>query len=348
MSEEENLEALINRVADRPVPLLRLASLVASRGNHGRARELCDRALALAPENGEVRALAAEVLSHGVPDFYFTMVLDLPRHRLYEAAFREAIRPGCRVLDIGTGTGLFAMMAARAGAGEVISCEGNVAVAEAASEVIARNKLSDRVRVVGKGTSDLEVGVDMDGPADVVVWDNLARNLLGAGVLPAIEQAARRLARPGARFIPAHGSIRVALAEDPDPHHRKMGTIEGFDLSPFNRLAPPHHGMVRDTQFILRGEPADLFSFDFESGGPFPEARASATLSSAGGRVNGIAQWVRLELGDGIAYENAPPRVRVASLGPVFYPFSQPMTLPQSGTLTVHGSHDRTSVRVWI
>ena len=43
----------------------------------------------------------------------------------YDAALRRAIRPGCRVLEIGTGSGLLAMMAARAGAAQVVTCERN-------------------------------------------------------------------------------------------------------------------------------------------------------------------------------------------------------------------------------
>src|SRR6266568_6722730 len=156
-------ETLLSHVKDEPVPLARLARVLLSKGEAERARELCARAIALAPDNGEVHALAAEVFSHQVPLGYFPMVQDSARHKRYEKAFRRAIRPGHRVLDIGSGTGLFAMMAARAGAAEVITCEANPVVAAAVCEVVAHNGLANRVRVVAKHSSDLEIGVDLSG-----------------------------------------------------------------------------------------------------------------------------------------------------------------------------------------
>ena len=49
---------------------------------------------------------------------YLDMLTDLPRNRAYRRALEGAITPGkvCQCLDIGTGTGLLALMAARAGA----------------------------------------------------------------------------------------------------------------------------------------------------------------------------------------------------------------------------------------
>jgi protein arginine N-methyltransferase 7 len=115
MTTEATFETLLNHIADKPVLLARLAHLIVAKGSSERARELCARAVELAPGNAEVLALAAEVFSHGVPAWYFPLVQDSGRNKIYELAFRRAIRPGSRVLDIGAGTGLFAMMAARAG-----------------------------------------------------------------------------------------------------------------------------------------------------------------------------------------------------------------------------------------
>lgn len=172
--------------------------------------------------------------------------------------------------------------------------------------------------------------------------------MIGAGALPAVEQAVRRLARPGARFLPARGAIRVALAEDREPNFNRMGIVEGFDLSPFNRLAAPHYNMSYEKErFVLRGEPADLFYFDFESGGPFPERHTSAVLTATGGIVNGIAQWMRLDLDEESRYENRPPIYRTAALGPLFHPLVQPVELESGDTLTVYGAHDRVTLNIW-
>ena len=55
------------------------------------------------------------------PAWHFPMVADGPRNAAYDQALRRAA-PGRRVLDIGSGSGLLAMMAARAGAVSVDTC----------------------------------------------------------------------------------------------------------------------------------------------------------------------------------------------------------------------------------
>jgi protein-L-isoaspartate O-methyltransferase len=342
------LQTLLRHVADKPVPLVRLAYVLLAMGHGERARELCARAIALSPDNAEVQAFSTDIFSHTVASWYFPMVRDGVRHSAMEAALRRAIRPGCRVLEIGTGTGLFAMMAARAGAAEVVTCESNFAVAAAATEIIDRNGFADRVRVIAKSSIDLELGVDFAGPADVLIWDTLGNNMIGAGALPVIEHATRRLMRPGAPAIPARGTVRIALAEDRDSHLRQMHIVEGFDLSPFNRLAAPRYTIsIGDERLALRSEPANLFHFDFQSGGPFPEAQALASLSTSGGLVNGIAQWLRFELDNEIWYENLPSKGAFSVFAAVFHPLRMPVEMDPGAKLLVHGAHDRQSFRIW-
>ncbi len=343
-----SLQTLVQSVVDKPVPLARLACLLLAMGQGERARELCARATALAPDDAEIHAISAEIFSHELPNWYFPMVRDRVRHAAIGEALTRTIRPGCRVLEIGTGTALFAMMAARAGAAQVITCESNPVVAATATEIIARNGFADRVRVISKNSADLEVGIDFAEPADVLLCDTFGSNMIGAGILPAIEHASRRLVRPGAPVIPACGMIRIALAEDQKLHLRRMHTIEGFDLSLFNQLAEPSYVInVGDERLILRSEPVDLFQFDFRSGGPFPEAQSSVSLHASGGVVNGIVQGLRFELDDEVGYENLPSKDAFSTFCLVFYPLTKPIELEPGAKLRVSGTHDRLWVRVW-
>lgn len=51
------------------------------------------------------------------------MVADRPRTDAFAAAIREVVRPTDTVLDVGTGTGILAMLAARAGARKVYAID---------------------------------------------------------------------------------------------------------------------------------------------------------------------------------------------------------------------------------
>src|ERR1700751_6007642 len=91
------LETLRSRVGHHPVALARLAQLLVTKGQAERARKLCAQAVAMAPGSAEVRALAAEVFSHEMPTYYFSMIEDTDRYKVYELAFRSAIRSSSSV-----------------------------------------------------------------------------------------------------------------------------------------------------------------------------------------------------------------------------------------------------------
>lgn len=342
----ESLDALVAQIADRPAALAQLADAFAARGDFLRARELCMRALSLAPDDPEVYALTNQVFAQGVRDWYAAMVSDHARNLKYERALARAIHPGDIVLDIGCATGLFSMMAARVGAAEVFACEKNPSVAAATAAVVAQNGYADRIHVIPRLSTELQIGVDLPRKADVLIWDNLANNMIGAGGLDSLEHAYRWLLAPDARIIPAQGTIQVALAEDPRLLRRHVGTVEGFDLTPFNRSVPAYN--TKGDRATLRSESRELFAFDFASGGPFPGGRASVTICATGGLATGVLQWLTFEVDEHERYDNRPPGDPDSTFAPVFYPIMRPIQTTAGQTLTVHAMHNRSSIRIWI
>ena len=129
------------------------------------------------------------------------------------------------------------MMAARAGAGKVISCEASPSVAQAARSIVAANGYADRIRIIATHSDALDLERDVGGPVDVVVSEVINRDLIGEGVLQVME-GAQRFLKPGGSIIPARGSVRVALANYSGTQRMRMGTVQDFDLSSFNQLAP--------------------------------------------------------------------------------------------------------------
>jgi predicted O-methyltransferase YrrM len=344
----EGLEALRPHVEGKPAAMVALAVHLQQEGNRAAALDLCTRALDLAPGDGHVRAIAADVMTTGVPDWHFAIVRDQARNDAFDAALRRAVFPGCRVLEIGAGTGLLAMMAARAGAGSVVTCESEPAVAMVAQRVIARNGYADRVRVVAKHSTGLDVAQDLGGRADVLVAEIVSNDMLTEQALPALEHAIAHLVVPGGAVIPARGCVRIALAEDRKWRQAQLGSVSGFDLTPFNRLAAPFRQIgVGDPRLELRSDPADLFTFAFASGGPFPEERRNVALFSHGGAVNGIAQWIALDLDAGHRYENVPRRGSKSAWAILFHPIAAPLTTVPGQPVRVSGRHDRESLTIW-
>jgi protein arginine N-methyltransferase 7 len=147
---------------------------------------------------------------------YLDMLNDAPRNAAFAAALAVAA-PGRRVLDIGTGTGLLALLASAAGAACVTACDVFPPMAACAAANAQRNGCGERVRVALKRSDELQVGAgagaDMGERAEVLVFEVLDSELLGEGVLPTLRDAKARLLTPGAAVIPARATVHAALVD---------------------------------------------------------------------------------------------------------------------------------------
>jgi type II protein arginine methyltransferase len=333
-------------VEGRPMAMLALARQLSGVGQRDLALDIMTRALALEPDDGEVRALATELLSDGVHTWHFSIVRDHPRNKAYEDALRSAIFPGCTVLEIGTGTGLLAMMAARAGAARVITCEADPAIAAAARENVAINGFADRVTVVNKHSTKLDLA-DVGGLADILVSEIVSNDMLSEGTLPAHEDAIPRLLKPGGAVIPVRGQIRIALMDDGGAAQSDLGLIESFDLSAFNRLRRPYRNIpVGSASITLRSAATDLFAFDFGRG-PWRSERRETVVASHGGRVSGIVQWIALDLDDRERYENHPGPDATSCWGAIYWPFARPVMSEPGEAFSIGAFHEENRVRIW-
>jgi 2-polyprenyl-3-methyl-5-hydroxy-6-metoxy-1,4-benzoquinol methylase len=337
-----------SRLAADPGSMVRLAKALVEGGEMIRAAELAAEARRLAPEDPEIERIALLVLERTVPDWHHLILADEARNAAFDAALRRAVVPGCRVLDIGAGSGLLALMAARAGAGEVVSCELNAAIAATATRIVARNGYADRIRIVARHSRDLEIGSDLAGPADIIVSETLANNLLGEDILETMEDVVGRLGHPATRVIPSHGCVRIALAWYGNLAFRQTGSVEGFDLSLMNGFSGRIALSPGNDALALRSAPEDLFSFDFGSGGPFTDQRAAVGLTSTGGTINGIVQWIRLTMDAEGAYENRPAPGASSCWSVMFQPLPSVMETQPGDRIAVRGGRDQTSVWMWV
>lgn len=342
------LSALLPKVADDPRGLIAVARQMIAAGDRMRALQIAEQVHAMTGGRGEAGVTAAEILSDGVYSWHFLIPRDRGRNDAYEQALLRAITPGCRVLEIGTGTGLLAMMAARAGA-TVVTCEADPAIAAAAREVVAANGYADRVTVVNKHSTALDVETDLGGLADILVSEIVSNDLLSEGVLAAHEDAVARLLAPDGVVIPPRGTIRVALARDLRDRSPRLTEASGFDLSAFNRLAAPNE-MIRVgmDQVALCSDPVDLFSFDFAIADPRKPERREFDIASHGGRVDGIVQWIALEMDAVGRYENRPESGTASCWGALLWRFPEPVETTRGETVTIGGAHERDRVRLWV
>src|SRR5262249_38747512 len=108
-----------------------------------------------------------------------SMALDRVRNTAYHRALRRAGRPDSVVLDVGAGTGIHGLMAARLGARRVYLVEPEDVIAIAA-EIAADNGLQDVVRCIQGRIGDIA----LPEPVDIVVSTMTGNFLLTEDLLP--------------------------------------------------------------------------------------------------------------------------------------------------------------------
>ncbi|CDS37041.1 protein arginine N methyltransferase 7 [Echinococcus multilocularis] len=168
---------------------------------------------------------------------YADMLHDRDRNQRYYEALRHVITSmkaagrEVHVLDIGSGTGLLSMMAARVGADSVIACEAFGPVATCAQRILEANGLQERVKLIHKHSTDLVVGEDMPRKANVLVAELFDTELIGEGALKVYLHAADNLLTPDAILIPCKAKMYLQIVESPFLWSHNQIEPFGGDLS---------------------------------------------------------------------------------------------------------------------
>ena len=277
------------------------------------------------------------------------MMDDKPRNSAYRAAIARAV-PGKRVLDIGTGAGLLAMIAARAGALTVTACEKVALIADRARDIVALNGLATRVKVIPKSSMDLVLGRDLPERAEVLITETFTSGLLGEGIFPTLEHAHQHLLTPDAAVIPAIGSVMGYLVGGDTLQGLLFADrIEDFNLTPFNDFAPPVLATSLDgVPHEALSDDLELLRFDFREKS-FPMAkRPMRVTATKPGLCIGIAQWMKIELDRETSYENrpAPSAERTGHWTHLLYRFPKLLRLREGDVVAIEVSHNRSQVNI--
>ncbi|MGV3572544.1 MAG: tetratricopeptide repeat protein [Ramlibacter sp.] len=325
---------------------LERATLCMLESGHGEAAiALCKEVLQRRPDSLTARLGAEWVMSQLVPLWHVPMMNEAERNQAYHDGLATAVTADTTVFEIGTGSGLVAMMAARLGARRVTTCEAVDLIAQTAKKIVAQNGYADRITVLARPSHAVHVGRDLPGQADLLVHELFSSELLGEQVLPSIEDAKRRLLKPGGRVLPSGASIMVALVGgDALGKNVHVGESFGFDLGAFNAIHPKRRPLYReDLAPILMSDDVEAFRFDFQNDDAFPaEGRTLAITATQGGLCYGLIQWIRIELGPDVRFENHPSRPRpVSNWQHTVYGFERPVQLEAGRVVAVQANHDR-------
>jgi type II protein arginine methyltransferase len=346
----DTFERALEGVETYALGMVGLAETAAAKGRKVRAFELCQKALAAAGGDPEVQVRARRVLHSLTPRYHVRMMNDEARNLAWDAALARAVGPATKALEIGTGAGMLALMAARAGAAKITTCERDPLLAHLAERIVARNGFADRVDVIAKRSTDLVLGEDLAEAADLLFCDIFGDHLLDFDPLRTLADARGRLTTPDAKVIPAAGAIMLGLADW--RRYPIVGHIDhaaGFDVTDVSDFVPASLQLPVDSLDVsLRSHAVEAIRFDFSALTHPSEGRREVWLTAhEAGVVNGIAQWIRLELDEETTLENRPEPGAASFSTPRFWPFAEPRTLRAGETLRACLAYAGRSLTLW-
>ena len=248
------------------------------------------------------------------------MLSDSVRVEVYHRGIQRNVQAGDVVVDLGTGTGLLAFMASRAGANKVYAVEHSDFI-DVAREIAAHNGFTN-IEFVRANSRDFTP----PEPVDVVLHEQMGDELFNENMLANVLDLRDRALAPSGRILPARFRLFIEpVSIRQEMRIRRFWNIDlpdGIDLSAI-RHSPvaARFDAGRNEHFWLRphsvestiGEPQPIIEFDLntlESLESLPTRHIVERTASADAIVDGCCVWFEACFDDDTLLSTSP-------LGPV-------------------------------
>ncbi|KAK9821131.1 hypothetical protein WJX81_004539, partial [Elliptochloris bilobata] len=166
------------------------------------------------------------------------MLKDTVRTRSYQQAimrnaflFKDKV-----VLDVGCGTGILSLFAAKAGAAHVYAVEMS-GIAEQARQIVADNGYSDRITLLQAKVEEIALPVEK---VDIIISEWMGYFLMYESMLDTVLFARDKWLKPGGLLLPDRCTLSVVAIEDAEYRHEKIDfwdNVYGFDMRCIKALA---------------------------------------------------------------------------------------------------------------
>jgi len=281
------------------------------------ARSGLRRARTVAKSSPLIQSLLADLdNSDGFADLneHELMVADSVRMDAYNAAIARQIRPEHVVADLGTGTGILAIFAARQNARKVYAIEHSPFI-EVAKQV-ARHNGADNIRFVRSNSRSFAP----DEPLDVIIHEQMGNALFCERMLENLLDLKRRALKPTGRIMPGQFELYLEpISLEPRLKVPRIWeqNVCGVDFSCLrdNEILSPYRHRGYDCSHLDRGshtflcEPEPVLSFDLNqmsSSDELPSVLEGSRKVVHSGLLDGICLHFRAIFADDIAIDTSP------------------------------------------
>lgn len=244
------------------------------------------------------------------------MLSDSVRVNAYHDGIHRNIRAGDVVLDLGTGTGLLAFMASRAGASKVYAVEHSDFI-DVAREIATHNGFTN-IEFVQSNSREFTP----PEPVDVVLHEQMGDELFNENLVENLLDVRDRVLRPGGRILPAHFRLFVEPVSFTESMRvRRFWNIDlpdDIDLSSTERsAAAARFDTGRNEQLWVRpgsvestlDRPQPLLEFDLHTLASIEELpldHVVARTADATTIIDGWCVWFEAAFDDGTTLSTSP------------------------------------------
>ncbi len=247
------------------------------------------------------------------------MLVDRVRMSAFAAAIEQGVKPGDVVVDVGSGSGILALLCAKAGARRVYALERGPMV-EIVREAARDNGLDSVIEVIRGDARDIKLPLapnvlvsEMIGSFGI---DEDYRGLLGT---------VRKHCAQSCRVIPGSVETHVAVAELP-ALDREVGMIRGQLGVTMNGLADRLLSRVSLARVPGDAIAGSSCSARFDVDGPPPAMVSGVSRATRAARVNALVGWFESDLVEGVRLSSSPAAASTHWAHLVF-PLAQPLSV---------------------
>lgn len=264
---------------------------------------------------------------------YGKMIADPVRMGAYAEAIETSVEPGMTVLDLGTGTGIFALLACRAGARMVYAVDPSEAI-QVGNEIARANGFEKRIEFIqGRSTE-----IDLSERVDLIVSDMRGIVPFSGTHLADIIDARSRFLGSNGRLLPLKDMLYGSLAESPDQYrkfvHPWLESPMGFDMSPACRYLLHTWKKTRDESFRAISPPCLWTAIDYETiNSTEGTGRLSWTVQNHA-VAHGFVLWFETNLTESCGFSNAPGQLE-SIYGKAFFPFLAPLPIKKGDRVEI-------------
>ena len=265
------------------------------------------------------------------------MLRDKVRNAAFAQAISKQVRPGDVVVDLGAGTGLLSMMAAKAGAKRVHAIEA-ADVCELGKKITKQNGF-DKIITWHHAPS---YEVTLKQKADVLMSETLGSHPFEECTHEFIADARQRLCVADACIVPKTVGVFVAAAEQVaqrDDWDLFSQPVAGFDLSLLRDATLSQMYAQEIAESALISAPVLLESVELGDTTPSKRKRSATLTMTRAGTLTQVVQWFELDLGAGVTLSTSPS-APLTHWRQIHYPLADPIRVSKGHKVTVEISLD--------